>query len=138
FVGERKMEASEAALVRHGAVADFIVSPLGKRFARAAKEKKLFREQPFVLFVPASEIREDYPADEEILVQGIIDAFFYEGDEIVLVDYKTDRVESAEELIARYKVQLDSYEEALTRVTGKRVREKLIWSFALGEAIACP
>jgi ATP-dependent helicase/nuclease subunit A len=88
--------------------------------------------------VPASEIREDYPADEEILVQGIIDAFFYEGDEIVLVDYKTDRVESAEELIARYKVQLDSYEEALTRVTGKRVREKLIWSFALGEAIACP
>ena len=132
------MEASEAALVRHGAVADFIVSPLGKRFARAAKEKKLMREQPFVLFVPASEIREDYPADEEILVQGIIDAFFYEGDEIVLVDYKTDRVESAEELIARYKVQLDSYEEALTRVTGKRVREKLIWSFALGEAIACP
>jgi ATP-dependent helicase/nuclease subunit A len=132
------MEASEAALVRHGAVADFIVSPLGKRFARAAKEKKLTREQPFVLFVPASEIREDYPADEEILVQGIIDAFFYEGDEIVLVDYKTDRVESAEELIARYKVQLDSYEEALTRVTGKRVREKLIWSFALGEAIACP
>ena len=138
FVGEGKMEASEAALVRHGTVADFIVSPLGKRFARAAKEKKLMREQPFVLFVPASEIREDYPADEEILVQGIIDAFFYEGDEIVLVDYKTDRVESAEELIARYKVQLDSYEEALTRVTGKRVREKLIWSFALGEAIACP
>ena len=91
-----------------------------------------------MLFVPASEIREDYPADEEILVQGIIDAFFYEGDEIVLVDYKTDRVETAEELIARYKVQLDSYEEALTRVTGKRVREKLIWSFALGEAIACP
>jgi ATP-dependent helicase/nuclease subunit A len=84
------------------------------------------------------EIRDDWSGEETVLIQGIIDAFFYEGDEIVLVDYKTDRVESAEELIARYKVQLDSYEEALTRVTGKRVREKLIWSFALSEAIACP
>ena len=135
FVTDGRMEASDAAMVVPGRIAAFLVSPLGRRFARAAAEKKLYREQPFVLFVPASEVREDYPADEEILVQGIIDAFFEEDGGIVLVDYKTDRVDAPEELVNRYRVQLDAYGEALARVTGKSVKEKIIWSFALGREI---
>ena len=71
-----------------------------------------------------------------ILVQGIIDAFFYEDGRLILVDYKTDRVETEKELVERYQIQLDSYEEALSRVTGVEVRQKLIYSFRLNTEIA--
>ena len=70
-----------------------------------------------------------------VLIQGIIDVFFEEENHIVLADYKTDRVREPEELTAKYKVQLDYYEEALERLTGKRVCEKLIYSFALSSEI---
>jgi ATP-dependent helicase/nuclease subunit A len=68
-------------------------------------------------------------------VQGIIDAFFYEDGKVILVDYKTDRVARAEELVQRYQIQLDSYEEALSRVTGKEIGQKLIYSFHLDTEI---
>ena len=71
-----------------------------------------------------------------IFVQGIIDAFFYEEDGIVLLDYKTDRVRDPSELTDRYRVQLAQYRKALERVTGKDVKETYIWSFRLGRAIS--
>ena len=70
-----------------------------------------------------------------MLIQGIIDVFFEEEDGLVLADYKTDRVLQASELISRYKVQLDYYEQALTQLTGKPVKERIIYSFALQEEI---
>ena len=72
-----------------------------------------------------------------MLVQGIIDAYFLEDEEIVLVDYKTDRVSKGEEqrLVDLYHVQLEDYACALTRLTGRRVKETFIYSFALGKAI---
>jgi ATP-dependent helicase/nuclease subunit A len=103
--------------------------------AAAAYRDELYREQPFVLGVAASEIRKEFPEDEQILVQGIIDAFFYEDGKVILVDYKTDRVARAEELVQRYQIQLDSYEEALSRVTGKEIGQKLIYSFHLDTEI---
>ena len=54
--------------------------------------------------------------EEEVLVQGIIDVFWEEEDGIVLLDYKTDRVDNAEELIRRYKKQLELYADALNRL----------------------
>ena len=59
-------------------------------------------------------------------MQGIIDAYFLEGDEIVLVDYKTDRVRRGEEqkLVDLYHTQLEDYAQALHRMTGRRVKEK--------------
>ena len=68
-------------------------------------------------------------------MQGIIDAFFIEDDEIVLVDYKTDRVKTEDVLIGRYKKQLELYGKALESITGKRVKEKLIYSVTLGKSI---
>jgi len=62
--------------------------------------------------------------------------YFEEEDGIVVADYKTDRVQSADELVKRYYLQLDYYAEALTRLTGKPVKEKIIYSFALGKEIA--
>ena len=105
---------------------------------KAALSGGLFREQPFVISVPASELNEEWTGEETVLVQGIIDAYFSEGEELVLVDYKTDRVRPGEEnrLVELYHVQLEDYAKALERMTGKKVREKYIYSFALGKEIA--
>ena len=83
--------------------------------------------------------REIYPKEqegEEILVQGIIDVYFEEPDGLVVLDYKTDRVRDAGELKERYHAQLDYYARALERMTGRRVKEKIIYSFDLKEEIA--
>lgn len=62
-----------------------------KRMAESARRGKLYKEQPFVLGVPASELYEQ-KTEEWILVQGIIDVYFEEEDGLVVLDYKTDRV----------------------------------------------
>ena len=64
-----------------------------------------------------------------------MDAYFVENGKIILVDYKTDRVRSAKELVDRYHVQLTYYAQALERLTGMPVAEKIIYSFALGREI---
>lgn len=116
----------------------FAKSSLCGRMRAAAVSGELKREQPFMIGIPANEVYlEMNDSKEIIMIQGIIDAFFYEGDDIVLVDYKTDFVMKGEErkLIDRYKTQLDYYARALESVTGKKVKEKIIYSFSAGEAI---
>ena len=88
-----------------------------------------------MMSIPASEADPSYPEDETILVQGVIDACFTEGDEIILVDYKTDRVKEIGELKRRYEKQLAYYQQALERTTGKKVKEKIIYSLALDEEL---
>ena len=85
--------------------------------------------------LPASRLGEEFPGSEQVLIQGIIDVFFEEDGRIVVVDYKTDVIKRAEELVLRYQTQLDYYEEALSRLTGKNVTQKIIYSFALGKEI---
>lgn len=114
----------------------FVQSSLGQRMKEAQKRGELYREQPFVLGINANELVEEYPADETILVQGIIDVFFYEEGEVVLVDYKTDHVYTQKSLISRYKVQMDYYAKALNQLTGLKVKEKYIYSVALQKQIA--
>ena len=103
----------------------------------AAAKGLLKREQPFVIGVPASSVSREYQSEEEILVQGIIDAFFEEEDGLVLVDYKTDRIPSGnpQELTEKYRIRLLYYQEALERMTGKKVKEKYIYSFYLKKEI---
>ena len=71
-----------------------------------------------------------------MLIQGSIDVYFEEDGELVVADYKTDAVTQAEELVNRYRVQLDYYARALEQLTRKRVKEKIIYSFALQKEIA--
>lgn len=116
----------------------FAKSSLCGRMRAAAVSGELKREQPFMIGIPANEVYSEKSDSEElIMIQGIIDAFFYEGDDIVLVDYKTDFVMKGQEekLAERYKTQLDYYARALESVTGKKVKEKLIYSFSLGKII---
>ena len=67
-----------------------------------------------------------------MLVQGIIDVYFEEEDGLVVLDYKTDQVKALEELTEKYHAQLEYYAKALEQLTGKKVKEKIIYSFTLG------
>lgn len=116
----------------------FLSTRSAKRMHQAAALGRLHKEQPFVLGVDAQEIypKEELAGMEELLlIQGIIDVWFEEEDGLVLLDYKTDRVTKGEELREKYRAQLEYYAQALERVTGKRVKEKIIYSFALQEEI---
>lgn len=130
---EGKISEEYTTAVDGKRILQFGTSLLAKRMAQADKKDKLFREQPFVLGVAAHLIKPEFPEEETILVQGIIDVYFEENGELVVADYKTDLVNSGQELWKRYRTQLDYYAEALERLTGKRVKEKIIYSFALGK-----
>ena len=137
LVESGKMTEEEAVCVRISDLEIFVESDLGKRMKEAAGCGMLFREQPFMIAKPASEIQKGWPEEERVLVQGIIDAYFLEGQEIVLVDYKTDYVRKGEEqkLIDLYHIQLEDYAQALESMTGRKVKEKHIYSFALKKSI---
>lgn len=124
-----------AACIRSRDILGFLTCRSGRRMSAAARAGRLYREQPFVMAVDACEI---YPEDRsggKILVQGIIDVYFEEADGLTVLDYKTDRVKTADELKEKYYAQLDYYAEALEKLTGKPVKEKIIYSFTLGEEI---
>ena len=115
-------------LTRPKLIEQFISSDVAARMAQADKRGDLYKEKPFVM---------DY---EGVLVQGIIDVFWLENDKIVLLDYKTDRVNAAKELIDRYSTQLKLYADALGRIfstDGKSIQadERLIYSFRLQQTI---
>ena len=116
----------------------FLQTDSGKRMQACAKQNRLFKEQPFVLGVPATDLWKEEEEGELVLVQGIIDVYFEEEDGLVVLDYKTDRVRESRELVERYHGQLDYYARALEQATGKTVKEKIIYSFTLGEEIHLP
>lgn len=132
-------------LIETNQVYQFIQSELGCRMAAAEKSGRLYRERPFVMGVPVKEIYPEKFADtetkERILIQGVIDVYFEEEDGIVLVDYKTDRVpknKSGEQiLIQRYKVQLDYYQKAIESITGKKVKDRILYSVIMNKEIHC-
>ena len=113
----------------------FLQTDLAKRMAAADSSNKLYKEKSFFIARPASEIEDQLPEDENILIQGVIDVYFEENGKLVVADYKTDRVKDGQELIERYQTQLDIYGDALTQLTGLEIAQKLIYSFALNEVI---
>ena len=130
-----KIQKDEAEWISIKKITGFLNSSIGERMSRAARAGMLYREQPFVLGVRASSLDPEWDPEEEVLLQGIIDAYFQEGDSLILVDYKTDQVKKPEELARRYKVQLLCYQMALERLTGKKVKEKRIYSFCLNQEV---
>ncbi len=137
LVQNQKLSEAEAKCIQISDIRLFTEGKLGQRMKTAAFHDQLFREQPFVISKSAAEIDENWDAKERVLVQGIIDAYFLEDEEIVLVDYKTDYVRRGEEkkLIERYHTQLEDYAQALERMTGRKVKERYIYSFTLKKAI---
>ncbi len=69
--------------------------------------------------------------DEKLIIQGVIDCCFEEDDGLVLLDYKTDYVTDIEEIKNKYKMQIQYYEKALNKITGKTVKEKYLYLFSI-------
>lgn len=135
FVENGKMGQDMADCIRIEDVQDFLSTSAAQRMRLAAKQQRLWKEQPFVLGIDAREI---YPKEQEgelILVQGIIDAYFEEEDGLVVLDYKTDKIYRQEELAEKYHAQLDYYAKALEQMTQKKVKEKIIYSFTIKKEI---
>ena len=135
MIAEGLIAKEDAERVNAGKVAAFLGNDIAALINKAAKTGRLHKEQPFVMSITPEEAGETLDADEEILVQGIIDLFAEEDDGIILLDYKTDRVMHEEELITRYGKQMELYGIALSKVYGKRVKKYLIYSFTLGKII---
>lgn len=112
-------------------ILNFLEQELAYRMWRAQEQGLFYREQPFVLGIDAKRLDPDLPEGEKVLIQGIIDVFFIEDGEIVLLDYKTDVIDSLEALWNRYNVQIQYYEEALTKLMQMPVKERILYSFYL-------
>lgn len=126
FTEEERNLLSDTSLYK------FFSSDLGKRLIDA---KRIERELPFSMLFDGKRVYDTLEDGENLFLQGIIDTAFEEDGEWVLVDYKTDRVKSGEDLIKRYKIQMDLYKEALQRLTGMPVKASYIYSFRLHDAI---
>lgn len=123
---EEYAQAVSLPKIRH-----FLEQELAYRMWRAFEQGLLYREQPFVLGIDAKRLDQDLPEGEKVLIQGIIDVFFIENGEIVLLDYKTDVIDSLQALWNRYSVQIQYYEEALTKLMQLPVKERILYSFYL-------
>ncbi len=111
-----------------------------RRFTASDCFRRLFdadyykKEERFLFPMPAARLFGP-DAEGEVLIQGVLDCYAVTGEEAVILDYKTDRVQTEEELIARYRVQMDLYTEALRRVKKLRVKERILYSFFLEKEI---
>ncbi len=113
-------------------VKDFTNSKL---YLKLKNAKSIYKEKAFNLELKASEIY-DTKSDEKIMVQGIIDLYFFdEQNNLILVDYKTDNLKTDEEFINRYKIQLNLYKQALEEILNAKVSKTIIYSFRLQKEI---
>ena len=129
---EGKFSDEERSLLSDRSLYGFFNSDLGQRLIAS---KRVERELPFSMLFDGNRVYPDVENGERLFLQGIIDTVFVEDDQWVLVDYKTDCVKSGDELIRRYKIQMDLYKEALERLTNMPVKASYIYSFRLHEAI---
>lgn len=129
---EGKFSDEERSLLSDRSLYGFFNSDLGRRLIAS---ERVERELPFSMLFDGNRVYPDVEKGERLFLQGIIDTAFVEDGQWVLVDYKTDRVKSGDELIRRYKIQMDLYKEALERLTNMPVKASYIYSFRLHEAV---
>ncbi len=126
----------EAQAANMNQILGFLNSEIGHRIRNASR---VHREVPFNLRKKAHELLDDLqPNEDTLLIQGVIDCFFEEEGEWILVDYKTDYVNSGEKLLLlkeRYRIQLDLYSEALEQITGKPVKERILYLLSINQAV---
>lgn len=157
-----RLSSEEAGKMPVNKFITFLNSPLADRIRKAEANGQFYREKQFMILVNAKDINADKygESEEKVPVQGVIDAMFIEDGEIVILDYKTDRVDTAalkpdvaatgtssigngqlegdtpeDRLIKLYKTQLDLYAQAAERLLGRKVKEKLLYSFSLEKEI---
>ena len=128
------LSADKVELIDTAVIEKFFQSGLYAEIAAADEVKREFAFMTSAADCPSA--KEQYSCgDEAVMLQGIADCVFIKNGCAAVLDYKTDRVRSAEELVERYKPQLDLYKEMLTKVLDMPVTRCVIWSFALGKSI---
>jgi len=131
------LSEEEATKVNRKKINTLVNSNLADRMRKA---KKIYKETPFVLALLANTLY-DLPKEQEnerILVHGIIDCYFEEDGQIVLLDYKSDAWQgSPQEWANTHKVQMQIYKQALEEATKLRVKEVLLYSFSKDVAVSC-
>ena len=130
------LEKEELSVINPAKILAFYRSDIGIRIIQSPQ---VFKEQAFEIAVPVNIIYPDMEnaPDEKILMQGVIDCWFIEDDEIVLLDYKTDYFSDVSEIHQKYDRQLELYAYALEKITGKRVKSKNIYLFYDGSVLPC-
>ncbi len=111
----------------------FLESPLGRSMARA---EECSREFKFSILVPAKDYFPQAGEGEEVLLQGVIDAWFDDGTGVTVVDFKSDRIAPGGEgaRAEEYRPQLEAYGKALSAILGRPVRRTVLWFFATDTA----
>lgn len=131
------MTSEQKKTVNIDQILGFYQSSVGRKVLEA---KKVWREMPFSMMVKTGYVYLDWKGqDERILVQGVIDCMFEdENGDIILVDYKTDRIkgifaggfeEARSELVKRYQKQIELYVKAIEEITKKKVAQKILYFF---------
>ncbi|MFZ5969584.1 MAG: helicase-exonuclease AddAB subunit AddA [Bacillota bacterium] len=135
MVKKELLHAEEAEIVNVKKILCFFQSPIGKRILQA---QKVYREKAFNFIKKAEEVIPDLVnCEEELLIQGVIDCYFEEEDEFILVDYKTDYIpyDKKAEIVNNYSIQIRLYREALEKITGRKVKESYLYLFYLDEEV---
>ena len=132
FVRQGLLSREEAKLVYVPVLAAFCQSDIGRRMAESPE---LHREYPFTVLLAGGEPLPETETGEQILIQGVIDCLFREDDAWILVDYKSDRLETADAFRRRYAVQLALYKRAVEQITHRPVEETYIYSLHLQQEI---
>ncbi len=130
FISQQQLEAIDFIKVKN-----FFNSSLGIRLMQS---DKVYKEKRFIINIPITDVYKDLTDEmknEKVLVQGVLDCAFEENGEIVLLDYKTDRVKNESELVSRYSEQLMMYKKALEITMGKPVSQTFLYSFSLDKEI---
>ena len=125
----------QGAVVDLGRVKAFLESSLGQRVLASPEVEK---ERRFTAVIPASLAEPDLRnTEEEVILQGAVDCTFLEDGKLHIIDFKTDRVRSMEELWERYETQLRLYGAAMEEVSGLPVVELILYSTWLNRSSAC-
>ena len=132
--GKGMLTEAEAKAINRRTVGEFLKSGL---LSRILSSDRVLREKRFIIEVPINEIYEnvDEFSEEKVMIQGACDCAFEEGGKLVVIDYKTDRIDSEDEFIEKYSSQLLLYKKALELCTGLEVKETLLYSFHLSREI---
>ena len=131
LVSNDELAQQEADSVNPQMIVDFYQSEIGKRIL---KSDRVYREVSFEIEVDLDEIMH-IESNEKIILQGVIDCYFYEGDDIVLVDYKTDNYVNKDEIKEKYSQQLQLYKLAIEKITSKLVKNQILYLFSTKSVI---
>lgn len=141
LVSNELLSKEEYKVINVNKILNFYQSKLGKRLlASYNKGNKVYTELPFYTEISVLETDKDLPQEikgEMVRLQGVIDGFFYEENEIILFDYKTDYVEEGneEEIVKKYTMQLKYYKNALEKITGNKVKEVYLYLFYINKEV---